>query len=67
MENGKTFKYPISINLYMVQCPSPQASPYDSKTGCAKGGGQNDKEMHRDIHIQQKRKKKKRGEKKNQL
>ncbi len=34
---------------------------------CQSGGlgGQEDKEMHRDIHIQQKRKKKKRGEKKN--
>lgn len=50
----------------MVQCPSPQALPYNSKTGCAKRGGprggeENDKEMHRDIHIQQKRKKKERG------
>jgi len=52
----------------MVQCPSHQALPYNSKTVCAKGargvGAQNDKEMHRDIHIQQKRKKRKRGGKK---
>jgi len=67
MEKSPNIQYPSIFN--MVQCPSPQALPYNSKTGCAKRGGprggeENDKEMHRDIHIQQKRKKKERGGKK---
>jgi hypothetical protein len=74
MENGKIYniQYPSIFN--MVQCPSPQALHYPTiprlgvPKGGAAGGGENDKEMHRDIHIQQKSKKKeRRGKKKTTL
>jgi hypothetical protein len=66
MGKSTNIQYPSIFTCY--NAPALRHYPTIPRLGVPKGapggGGQNDKEMHTDIHIQQKRKEKKRGEEK---